>query len=160
MIEISSDVEALSHELHSSKLEYLGIIAGMRSWCREYGERQKIEITFSTDVNGSLPLEIGLSLLRILQEALHNAAKYSGVKRVKVHLREEGGEIHLLVRDSGKGFDVESALRGRGLGLTSMRERARLVNGAITIDSAPMHGTKIHVRVPFDLGINSQKAAV
>ena len=150
MVEISSDVQALSHELHSSKLQYLGVVAGMRSWCKEYGERQKMEIDFSNDVNSPLPFEIGLSLFRILQEALHNAAKYSGVKRAKVQLREERGDLHLLVSDSGKGFDVESALRGEGLGLTSMRERARLANGTIAIESKPMSGTRVHVRVPLE----------
>jgi PAS domain S-box-containing protein len=149
MDEICSDVEALSHELHSSKLQYLGVVAGMRSWCMEYGERQRMEIDFTSDVNSSVPFEIGLSLLRILQEALHNAAKYSGVKRVQVQLREERGDIHLRVKDSGKGFDVESALRGEGLGLTSMRERVRLVNGTITIDSDPTRGTTICVRIPL-----------
>jgi PAS domain S-box-containing protein len=150
MVEISNDVQALSHELHSSKLQYLGVVAGMRSWCKEYGERQKMEIDFSNDVNSPLPFEIGLSLFRILQEALHNAAKYSGVKRAKVQLREEQGDLHLLVSDSGKGFDVESELRGKGLGLTSMRERARLANGTIAIESKPMSGTRIHVRVPLE----------
>jgi PAS domain S-box-containing protein len=150
IVEISNDVQALSHELHSSKLQYLGVVAGMRSWCKEYGERQKMEIDFSNDVNSPLPFEIGLSLFRILQEALHNAAKYSGVKRAKVQLREEQGDLHLLISDSGKGFDVESALRGKGLGLTSMRERARLANGSIAIESKPMSGTRVHVRVPFE----------
>jgi len=65
-------------------------------------------------------------------------------------LREEGGDLHLLVSDSGKGFDVESALSGRGLGLTSMRERARLANGSIAIESKPMGGTHVHVRVPLE----------
>jgi PAS domain S-box-containing protein len=149
MDEICSDVEALSHELHSSKLQYLGVVAGMRSWCMEYGERQRMEVDFTGDVISSIPFEIGLSLLRILQEALHNAAKYSGVKRVQVQLREERGDIHLRVKDSGKGFDVESALRGEGLGLTSMRERVRLVNGTITIDSDPTRGTTICARIPL-----------
>jgi signal transduction histidine kinase len=108
-----------------------------------------MEIDFTGDVISSIPFEIGLSLLRILQEALHNAAKYSGVKRVQVQLREERGDIHLRVKDSGKGFDVESALRGEGLGLTSMRERVRLVNGTITIDSDPTRGTTICARIPL-----------
>jgi len=71
------------------------------------------------------------------------------VKRVEVQIREERGDIHLLIRDSGVGFDVESALRGKGLGLTSMRERVRLVNGTIAIESKPMSGTCVYVRVPL-----------
>ena len=148
--EISDDVQALSHELDSSKLEHLGAIGGMRSWCREFGERQGIQVEFkSPEAKISLPREIGLCLFRVLQEALHNAAKYSGVRRIEVQLREDAGEIHLLVSDLGRGFDLETAKQGRGLGLTSMQERVRLVNGIIEIQSKPMGGTTIHVRVPL-----------
>ena len=148
--EISNDVQALSHELHSSKLEYLGAIRGMKSWCKEFGERQGIQIEFnSPEVKFSLPQEIGLCLFRVLQEALHNAAKHSGVKRIEVQLREDSGEIHLIISDLGRGFDLEAAIQGRGLGLTSMHERVRLVNGTIEIESKPMGGTTIHVRIPL-----------
>ena len=147
--ELSNDVQALSHELHSSKLEYMGVVAGIKSWCKEFTKRQKIEIEFTCDVSSTLPSDIGLCLFRVLQEATHNALKYSEVKRVQVQLREDSCGIHLIIRDSGKGFDVESALQGKGLGLTSMRERVRLVNGTISIESKPMAGTTIHVRVPM-----------
>ena len=159
-IEISDDVQALSHELHSSKLEYLGAIGGMRSWCREFGERQGIQIDFkSPEAKISLPREIGLCLFRVLQEALHNAAKYSGVKRMEVQLREESGEIHLLVSDLGRGFDSETAMQGRGLGLTSMQERVRLVNGVIEIQSKPTGGTTVDVRVPLKSEPTSRRTA-
>lgn len=148
-IEISSDVQALSHQLHSSKLEYLGVIAAMKNWCREVGERQKMEVNFKSDMSSSLPIEIGLPLFRVLQEALHNAARHSGAKRVQVHLAEHSNEVHLMISDSGKGFSVEAALQDKGLGLTSMRERIRLVNGRFTIESKPMCGTEIHVYVPL-----------
>jgi signal transduction histidine kinase len=149
MAEVSNDVQSLSHELHSSKLEYLGVVAGIRSWCKESGKRQKIEIEFSSDVSSTIPLDIGLCLFRVLQEAVHNAIKHSGVKRIEVQLREESGQIHLIVSDSGRGFDVEAARQGKGLGLTSMSERVRLVNGTIGIESKPMGGTAIHVNVPL-----------
>ena len=147
--ELSNDVQALSHDLHSSKLEYLGVVAGMKSWCKEFAERQRIEFDCKTAVSSALPPEIGLSLFRVLQEALNNAIKHSGVKRVEVQLREDCGEIHLVISDFGRGFDVEAASQGKGLGLTSMRERVRLVNGTIGIESKPMGGTTIHVRVPL-----------
>jgi len=158
--EIANDVQALSHELHSSKLEVLGVVAGIRSWCMEFGERQRMEINFKNDVCSALPLDIGLCLLRVLQEALHNAIKHSGVKRVEVQVVEHSDEVHLTVSDSGRGFDIEAAKRGRGLGLTSMQERVRLVNGTIAIDSEPMVGTTVHVRVPLDSKRGSQRAAV
>ncbi|HXW89437.1 MAG TPA: MASE1 domain-containing protein [Terriglobales bacterium] len=153
--EISNDVQALSHDLHSSRLEYLGVVAGIKSWCKEFAERQDMTIDFKSDVASDLPIEVGLTVFRVLQEALHNVVKHSGVRRVEVTLRLESGEIYLIVSDLGKGFDVEAALQGKGLGLTSMRERARLVNGTIAIDSTPMGGTRIHVRLP----LQSQHAA-
>jgi PAS domain S-box-containing protein len=157
--EISNDVQALSHELHSSKLEYLGVVAGIKSWCREFGERQKMEVEFKSDVASVLPLDLGVCLFRVLQEALHNAVKYSGTKRVEVQLTEHSNEVHLIVRDSGKGFDIEAARQGRGLGLISMQERVRLMSGTISIESKPMGGTTIHVRVPFSFDSDSMRVA-
>lgn len=148
MIAISSDVQALSHELHASKLEYLGVVSGMKSWCREFGGRQKMEIDFRSDVSTRLPFEIGLTLFRVLQEALHNAAKHSGVKRVDVQVMEQSQEVHLIVSDAGSGFDLKAAKESGGLGLTSMQERLQLVHGEMAIESKPASGTSIHVRVP------------
>jgi PAS domain S-box-containing protein len=157
--EVSNDVQTLSHDLHSSKLEYLGVVAGMKSWCKEFAERQKIEIDFRSDVSRVLPVAVGLSLFRVLQEALNNAIKHSGVKRIEMQLREDsGGEIHLVISDLGRGFDVEAASQGKGLGLTSMRERVRLVNGTISIESKLMCGTTIYVRVPLGSEKFSERA--
>jgi len=157
--EISNDVQALSHDLHSSQLEYLGVVAGMKSWCKEFARRQKMEIDCRHDVRSTLQPEIGLCLFRVLQEALHNAVKHSGVNRIEVQLREQSGEIHLIVSDSGRGFDMEAIKQGRGLGLISMRERVRLVNGTIEIESKQLGGTTIHVRVPFESEHSFQRAA-
>ena len=156
---ISSAVQALSHELHCSKLEYLGVVSGMESWCREFSERQKMQIDFRSDVSGPLPFEIGLALFRVLQEALHNAVKHSGVKQVEVQVAEQSNEVHLLVRDSGRGFDMEAVKRGSGLGLLSMQERVRLVNGGISFESKPMGGTTIRVHVPFKSEQAARRAA-
>ena len=130
----------------------------MKNWCKEFGRRQGMQIDCTQAVRSTLPQEIGLCLFRVLQEALHNAAKHSGVKRIEVQLHEESGEIHLTIRDLGKGFDVETAKKGRGLGLTSMQERIRLVNGKMAIESKPMGGTTIHVRVPFGSEKFSERA--
>jgi PAS domain S-box-containing protein len=155
--QISDDVQAVSHDLHSSKLEYLGAVAGMKSWCREVAERHKSEVAFRSDFPGNLSLDIGLPLFRVLQEAVNNAIKHSGEKKVEVQLWEDSGEIHLSVRDSGKGFVVETGMPGKGLGLTSMRERVRLANGTIAIESMPMGGTNIHVRIPFARQSNTER---
>jgi len=149
LAEISDDVQALSHELHSSKLEYLGAVAGIKSWCKEFGERYGISVNFKTDVATPIPLDVGVTLFRILQEALHNAVKHSGGKQVDVQLIEHSNELLFTISDAGRGFDIEAAKQGRGLGLASMEERVRLVKGIIVIDSKPLIGTRIQIRIPI-----------
>ena len=156
--ELSNDVQALSHELHSTKLEYLGFASGIRSWCKEFGERQGMEINFKVDVSSPISSEIGVTLFRIIQEALHNAVKHSGVEHIDVQLSERANEIQLTIVDAGKGFDVEAARQGRGLGLASMEERARLVKGTIAFESRPKGGTIIRVEVPLARERNPQSA--
>jgi signal transduction histidine kinase len=157
---LTSDVHNMSHVLHSSKIEMLGLAAAMKSACEEFGKHHKMEIDFdSRDLHTHLLPEISVGLFRVLQEALCNASKHSGVKHVQVQLRETAGGIHLLVTDSGRGFDLDSAMRSRGLGLTSMQERVRSLNGTIAIQSVPMRGTVIDVRVPLKSVRHSQQAA-
>lgn len=160
IMDISTDVQMMSHELHSAKLSYLGIAVAMRGFCREFGEHHKVEIEFeSRDLPRQLPHDISQCLFRVLQEALHNAAKHSGVKRFGVQLWGTPGDAHLTVSDLGSGFDTEAAMKGRGLGITSMQERVRLVHGTIEIESKPMHGTSIRVRVPFTSNADAGRAA-
>jgi PAS domain S-box-containing protein len=157
--EIATDIQTLSHELHSSKLEYLGIAAAMRGFCKQFSEQQDVEIDFrSHDLPGSLPQDISLCLFRVLQEALHNSAKHSGVRHVEVRLWGTSDEIDLTVRDSGAGFDSEAAKESRGLGLTSMAERLKLLRGTLSIQSQPKRGTTIHARVPLRSGSDSMRA--
>ena len=156
---ISIYVQALSHELHPSKLDYLGLVGGAKSWCKEFAGRQRMQIDFqSHDVPTKLPSQISFSLFRVLQEALQNAAKHSGVRQVEVELVGTNDEIHLSVRDLGKGFDANAMQQDKGLGLTSMRERVRLVNGVLTIESKSMRGTTIHVQVPIKSEKDQRKA--
>ena len=148
--ELAINVQGLARELHVAKLEYLGAEAAIRSWCKEFGARQKIDIAFTSQITGSLPPEIGLCLFRVVQECLHNASKYSGARLIEVRLEERATDVHLSISDSGTGFDMETAQHGRGLGLTTMRERVLLVKGSIAIESKPMGGTRIAVRIPVD----------
>jgi len=150
LLEISKDIQALSHRLHSSKLEYLGIVAAANSFCKELSEQQKVEIDFShAGIPRSLNKEISLCLFRVLQEALQNAVKHSGERHFKVELQGTSGEIQLTVNDLGVGFDQQDAGNRRGLGLISMQERLRLVGGELSINSQPKRGTTIHARVPL-----------
>jgi PAS domain S-box-containing protein len=158
--EIAADIQSLSHELHSATLQYLGLARAMRGFCREFGEQQKVEIDFQThDLPSPVSPDTALCFFRVLQEALHNSAKYSGVPRFEVRLWGTSDEIHLTVVDSGVGFDREATKERRGLGLISMEERLRLVNGRLSVESQPKRGTTVHARVPFSSISDSARAA-
>jgi PAS domain S-box-containing protein len=157
--ELATDIQTLSHELHSTKLEYLGPVAAMVDLCRELGEQTKVKIDFqSQDLPSPLPPDISLCLFRVLQESLRNAVKHSGARHVEVGLSGTPGEIHLAVSDRGVGFDSEAAKEGRGLGLVSMQERLKLMRGTLSIESQPKRGTTIHARVPLSSGSSSMPA--
>jgi PAS domain S-box-containing protein len=148
--EIAGDVQSLSHQLHSSKLDYLGVVSAIRSLCSELSRQHHISIDFTErNVPKHLPKDISLCLFRIAQEALHNAVKYSETNRFVVALYAIEDEVQLVVRDSGAGFDVEEAKKNRGLGLVSMQERIHLVQGRFAVDSKPGKGTRIFAAVPF-----------
>jgi PAS domain S-box-containing protein len=148
--ELGHDVQALSHRLHSSRLEYLGLEAAASGFCSEMSERQDIEIDFHySDIPKGLSDQVSLCLFRVLQEALHNAVKYSGVDKFDVSFTCTSCEIELRVHDSGVGFDPKEPDNRHGLGLISMKERLKLVSGEFSIDSKPGHGTTVIARVPL-----------
>ena len=148
--ELGADIQALSHRLHSSKLEYLGLAAAAAGFCQELSTRQNVEIDFhSENIPKAVPKETALCLFRVLQEALQNAVKHSGVRQFQVLLKAASNEIHLSVHDSGVGFDPEKAMNQYGLGLTSMKERLKLVDGQFSVVSKLQSGTTIYARVPI-----------
>jgi PAS domain S-box-containing protein len=150
---ISRSSQNLSQELHSATLRHLGVAEAMKGFCRELTQQHKVEIHFShRGVPETVSAEISLCLFRVLQEALHNALKHSGARRFGVELRGTPGGVSLLIRDSGSGFDPEKAMKGSGLGLISMQERLKLVNGELSIDSQRKRGTEIRARVPLHNG--------
>ena len=148
--ELGKDIQALSHRLHASKVEYLGLVGAARSFCQELSEQRNVRVEFKhSDIPAAVPKEISLCLFRILQEALQNAAKHSGAEHFAVEVNGTQDEICLSVSDSGIGFDWQNAISRRGIGLISMRERLRLVNGELSIQSEPGRGTTVraHVRI-------------
>jgi PAS domain S-box-containing protein len=148
--EIAGDVQSLSHQLHSAKLDYLGIVAAIRGFCTELSKQHDVSIEFSErNVPTHLSKDVSLCLFRIAQEALHNAVKYSGVTQFIVQLSGVEGAVELVVSDAGAGFDVEEAKKNRGLGLLSMQERIHLVHGTFSVESKPWQGTRIIAAVPL-----------
>jgi PAS domain S-box-containing protein len=149
MQEIAKRVSRLSHQLHSPALQYMGLGEAIRMECREFSERYGIPaICCCRDVPRKLDQAVALSFFRVVQEALRNAAKHSGADRVDVKVVTDSALLTLVVRDNGRGFDVEQSRRARGLGLISMRERMRLVGGEFEIRSQPGRGVEIECRAP------------
>ena len=147
--EIASDVQGLPHELHSPRLRLLGLAGAMKAFCEQAARQHAAIVDFEAhEMPKRVPSDVSLCLFRVLQEAVHNAAKHSGVQRVQARLWGTPGQIHLAISDEGSGFDVEAAKAGPGIGLISMAERMKLVEGDLVIESQPQQGTTIRARVP------------
>ena len=159
--DLAADVQTLSHALHSPKLELLGLKAAVSGVCEELskGHDVTIDVHFE-NIPEALPPEISLCLYRVLQEALQNVLKHSVSRRADVSLSGQVDTIHLTVMDSGTGFDPHEAMRGRGLGMTSMKERLKVVGGQLFIHSQPGHGTTIHAVAPLCLPAKSTHGLV
>ena len=153
--EITGDIQSLSHQLHSSKLQYLGLVAAVRGMCREFAKKHEVSIEFACDNVPRLPSDISLCLFRVAQEALHNAVKYSATTQFAVELSTGANEVRLEVKDTGAGFHVEEARRNGGLGLVSMQERVHLAHGRLNVESSPGKGTRIIAVVPIPENANS-----
>jgi PAS domain S-box-containing protein len=145
--EIASDVHAISHRLHPSKMEALGLVATIRAHCREVS-RQSLVVDFvSQDVPPIVP-ERALSLFRVVEEALSNVVRHSGARTAQVALAgSDDGSLLLRIADDGRGL-TESRRPGGGLGLVSMRERVQSLDGTLSISSTPGRGTVVEARVP------------
>jgi signal transduction histidine kinase len=142
--ELGADLHDLSHSLHSSTLETLGLVAGVRAFCEEFAGQQELHVDFAYEnVPRAIPGEIALCLFRIAQEGLRNVKRHSGADRAEVRLEGLAQELHLSVSDRGRGFDSNGGSPSGGIGLRSMEERLRLLGGNLQIYSRPMEGTKI-----------------
>lgn len=146
--EIASDLHQLSHELHPSRLQNLGLIESLRALCREISQQRGLTVTFThSDLPLNVDPNISLCLYRVTQEALHNVSKHSRAREASVQLTREGNDAYLRIADSGVGFDP--ALVEDGLGLVSIRERVGLLRGQLAIHARPGTGTRIGVRLPL-----------
>ena len=145
--EIILKVNSISHGLHSSALELLGLAVAVRSHCRECAEQLGIPVhCFCDEPEEKLDSMIALAFLRVLQEAMHNATKHSRATSITVRLTSSGGYVGLEVCDDGVGFDTDAASLAAGLGLISMRERIHLVGGDFELWSRPGRGTRVTAR--------------
>jgi len=148
--ECSSELHDISHQLHPSRLDTLGLVATLRSFCKEFSLQHHLRVQFvHQDVPEQVPKDISLCLFRVVQEGLRNVVKHSGAAEVAVELARHGDQIDLCISDAGAGFDPAFTKVDAGLGLISMRERLRLVGGHLSIESEVSHGTRIRARTPL-----------
>jgi signal transduction histidine kinase len=143
------NVRGLSQTLHPSILEELGL-ASTVDWYLTTVERQLgLRVTYERpDALAPVDASVAIHVYRVLQEALSNVARHSGIAEATVRLAFKGGALHLEIEDHGAGIPVEGGRRG--LGLVGMRERAELVGGAVTFSTPPRGGTLVSLVVPIE----------
>jgi signal transduction histidine kinase len=150
--ELGADMHSLSHQLHSSTLESLGLVAGIRTFCDEFTVIEQVQVEFTYEnVPRDIPGDAALGLFRVVQEALRNVKRHSGAEKANVRITRSDGSLHLKVSDNGKGFDVGSPPVGSGIGIWSMQERLRLLGGRLKVRSHRMQGTRIDAWLPFKI---------
>jgi signal transduction histidine kinase len=150
--EVSNDIRRVAYQLHPSVLDHLGLQVALRSYCAEFSNRDGIQVRFSgPEHHQPIPEGIALCLYRVTQESLRNVAKHASAKSASVALEVLDHRIHLSIRDNGVGFDTAAKHKG-GIGLLSMKERVRLVDGEFTLKSKPGKGTRIDVWAPLSEG--------
>lgn len=158
--EIGADLHSLSHQLHSSTLEILGLLPGISSLCSEFSEQQGVRINFThRNVPRSVPSDVALCVFRIVQEGLRNVKKHSRSTNAEVRLDQVAGEIHVSIFDHGNGFDGQNGSLHTGFGIRNMEERLRLLKGRLRIQSQPSQGTRIDVWVPLPAATAAARAA-
>jgi PAS domain S-box-containing protein len=158
--EMSADIHSLSHQLHSSKLEHVGLVPALRGLCKDISKKYKIEVRFSEcELPPNIPKDVALCLFRIAQESLGNTLKHSGALDARIGLGANEKDITLCITDTGRGFDPSVHGPGAGIGLIGMRERLRLVGGKLSIKSEPDRGTEILAEVPLATFANGTKVS-
>ena len=156
--EICSDLHTLSHQLHSSKLEHVGLVSALVGLCKEIGQKYKIGIHFTQcECPPEIPKDVALCMFRVAQEALGNVVKHSESSEAQVELRGNNSGISLRVVDLGKGFDPRLRNLSAGIGLIGMSERLRLVGGKVTVNSEPNRGTEVLAEVPLTASANKDQ---
>jgi PAS domain S-box-containing protein len=148
--QLCGDIQHLTRHLHPSHVEIAGLVSAVSGFCVEYAQQNKFEVEFShSQIPDVLPQEVKLCLYRVVQEAIRNAQKHSGVRYVRVELTGSPEAIRLRVSDAGSGFEPASAPRFAGLGLVSMTERVKSLGGQFSVESRPGSGTSVEASIPF-----------
>ncbi|HEX3876815.1 MAG TPA: PAS domain S-box protein [Bryobacteraceae bacterium] len=154
-LRVVSDVRRMSHGLHPAVLEDFGLSAALREFCEEFAKSHGVEVEFEgPDTDAAWSAEVASCFYRITQECLRNAIKHAKATRIAVKLEADAECARLEVRDNGAGFDAEGGRTGAGLGMVSMKERMRMMNGVLEVHSQPGEGSAIVARAPLTGGSN------
>jgi len=146
---LTEEIRNLSHQLHPAVLDHLGLVTALESYIETFSDEEGIEVQLIADVGEEkIPFQSSICLYRVAVEALRNVSRHSGASKASVSLQRSDNWIELQVSDRGKGFDVETARKGAGLGLVSIEERLRLLQGSCEVRSAGS-GTTLIARVPL-----------
>jgi signal transduction histidine kinase len=147
---LSERIRKMSHELHSTVLQHVGLAAALSSYCEEFSSREGITIRFDIREGvDAVPAEAALCLYRVAQESLRNIAKHSRARSAVVELSQTRDAVELRVSDQGVGFDPGQLRESRGLGLLSMEERVKLLHGSLEFAAHPGAGTELKARIPL-----------
>ena len=152
---VNTSIRETSHRLHPQMIEDLGLIVALKGLCSSYGSNgADVKCSTPEDIP-DLPLEISTTLYRVAQEAIQNALKHAPAAAIRIALTTPDNSVQLTVRDNGPGFDLFTASHNGGLGFSTMRERARLASGKLSINSRPGHGAEVSIVVPIAPGARS-----
>jgi signal transduction histidine kinase len=147
---LTNEIRRLSHQLHPAVLEHLGLVTALESYIGSFKDEEQIDVILTADIGEErVPFQTSICIYRVAVEALRNVSRHSGAVAAAISLRRYNRSLELRVSDSGKGFDVDAFRKGGGLGLVSIEERLRLLQGSCEIHSSPEKGTTLVARVPL-----------
>lgn len=150
LFDLAESIRHLSRQLHPALLEHSGIRAALEAYCREFTELSGIAVSLEAGSElGDIPSTAALCMYRVAQEALQNVLRHAQAKSAVVRLERLPGSVRMSIADRGVGFDAARADSSGGLGLLSMKERARVAQGALDIQSAPNQGTQVTFTIPL-----------
>jgi signal transduction histidine kinase len=147
---LTNEIRRLSHQLHPAVLEHLGLVTALESYIGSFKDEEQIDVRLTAEIGEErVPFQTSICIYRVAVEALRNVSRHSGAASAAIYLKRDNGSLELRVSDSGRGFDVDAFRRGGGLGLVSIEERLRLLQGSCEIHSSPEKGTTLVARVPL-----------
>jgi len=150
IIQLSKDIHDISRQIHPAILDDLGLVDAIRSECDIFTQREEIHVEYeANNIPSTIPRNVAICIYRITQESLRNIAKHAETDKASVSLIGLEGNLLLTVRDNGIGFDAKQIHGQKGIGITSMQERVRLIEGEFSLQSQPGEGTVIKVKAPY-----------